>query len=164
MRNVIAADGRVSNELSAVIELIAGDPELEEEMTLGMVRERLRAALADFAEAERVHRFGDENMLCAEIDELIDEYGEEALALDLAVAKASEDLSILIEALLDDTDEETALTLGGVREAMADGLVASLVGEGLLEPEDEQALMAEIDGFIVRLGEDEPAESVLRFD
>ncbi len=164
MRNVIAADGRVSNELSAVIELIAGDPELEEEMTLGMVRERLRAALADFAEAERVHRFGDENMLSAEIDELIDEYGEEALALDLAVAKASEDLSILIEALLDDTDEETALTLGAVREAMAGGLVASLVGEGLLEPEDEQTLMAEINGFIARLGEDEPAESVLRFE
>lgn len=164
MRNVIEVDGRVSQELSTVIEMIAGDPDLEEEVTLGFVRDRLRETLAGFAEAERIHLFGDEDTLSAEIDGLIEEYGDDVMAIDLATVKASEDLSTIIEALLDETDEETGLTLGAVREAMAGGLIASLVGSGLLEPDDEQTLYAEIEALVERLGEDTLAEIVLRFE
>lgn len=164
MRNAIEADERVSRELSAVIEAIAGDPDIDEPVTLGFVRDRIRQTLAGFAEAERAHLFGDEETLSAEVDALIEEYGEDVLAIDLATVKASEDLSIVIEIVLDETDEDIAPTLGTVREAMADGLVARLEGEGLIEPDEEQTLLAEIDALIERLGEYTLAESVLRFE
>lgn len=164
MQTVIEPDERVSKELTAVIEAIAADPEVAEPVTLGMVRDRLRQTLAGFAEAERAHRFGDEELLSNEIDALIDEYGEDALATELSSIKASEALSTVIETLLDETDEDVVPTLGEVRQAMQEGLVARLVGAGLLEAEDEQALDAEIDALIERCGEDEPAENVLRYE
>ncbi len=164
MRNAIEADERVSQELSAVIEAIAGNPDTDEAVTLGVVRESIRQTLAGFAEAERIHLFGDEETLCAEVDALIEEYGEDVLAINLATVKASNGLSTIIEALMDDTDEDTALTLGGVRRAMADGLVASLAGDGLIESDDEQTLLAEIETLIERGGEDMLAENVLRFE
>lgn len=164
MRNAIEADERVSQELSAVIEAMSGDPDIDGVVTLGVVRDGIRRTLAGFAEAERAHLFGDEEMLGAEVDALIEEYGEDALAIQLAAVKASEDLSTIIEALMDDTDADISLTLGAVRQAMADGLVAGLAGDGLIEPEEEQMLLAEIDGLIERLGEDELAENVLRFE
>lgn len=161
---VIEPDERVSKELTAVIEAIANDPDSTAPVTLGLVRDRLRQTLAGFAEAERVHEFGDEEMLSNEIDALIDEYGEDALATELSSLKASEGLSMLIEILLDETDEDVVPTLGQLRQAMRDGLVARLVGEGLLEEEDEQPLNAEIDALIERFGENEPAENVLRYE
>ena len=164
MRNAIEADERVSRELSAVIEAICGDPDIDEPVTLGFVRDRIRKALNGFAEAERIHQFGDEEMLCAEVEALIEEYGEDVLATDLVSARASEDMSIVIEAVIDDTDEEFAPTLGTVKQAMSEGLVAHLVGEGLVEPDEEQMLLAEIDALIERWGADALAESVLRFD
>lgn len=164
MRNAIEADERVSQELSAMIEAISNDPDIDEVVTLGIVRDRIWQALAGFSDAERTHLFGDEEMLCAELDALIEEHGEDVLAIQLAGVKASEDLSTIIEALMDDTDEDIALTLGAVREAMAGGLVAGLAGDGLIEPDEEQTLLAEIDALIERLGEDELAENVLRFE
>ncbi|MCK9382564.1 MAG: hypothetical protein M0P95_16060 [Sulfuritalea sp.] len=164
MRNAIEADERVSQELSAVIDALSSNPDIGEAVTLGVVRASIRRALAGFAEGERIHQFGDEEMLCAEVDALIEEYGEDVLAIDLATVKASEGLSTIIEALMDDTDEDIALTLGGVRAAMAAGLVARLAGEGLIESDEEQTLLAEIDTLIERGGEDTLAESVLRFE
>src|ERR1035437_8232425 len=121
MRNASEANERVSRELSAVIESICDDPDIEEPVTRGFVRDGIRKAIAGFAEAWRIHRFGDEEMLCAETDALIEEYGEDVLASDLVNVKASEDLSIVIEAVVDDTDEDVVATLGTVRQAMADG-------------------------------------------
>lgn len=164
MRNPIEADERVSLELSAVIEAMADDPDIEEAVTLGVVRDRIRQTLAGYAAAERIHLFGDEETLCAEIEALIDEYGEDVLAIDLASIKASEDLSTVIEALLDGTDADIGLTLGAVRDAMIDGLLASLAGDGLIEPDEEQTLLAEIEGLIEHYGDDALAEDVLRFE
>jgi len=164
MRNAIEADERVSQELSAVIEAISGNPDIDEAVTLGVVRDRIRQTLAGFAEAESIHRFGDEEMLCAEIEALIEEYGEDVLAKDLASVKASADLSTLIEVVTDEMAEDIAPTLGTVRTAMADGLIARLVGHGLIDEDGEQTLLAEIDALIVRYGEDALAEGVLRFE
>lgn len=164
MQTVVEPDERVSKELSMVIEAIANDPDYAAPVTLGAVRDRLRHTLAGEASAERVHGFGDEEMLSAEIEALIDEYGEDALATELVSVKASEALSTVIETLLDETDEDVVPTLGEVRRAMQEGLVARLVGAGMLEAEDEQALDAEIEALIERLGEDEPAENVLRYE
>jgi hypothetical protein len=55
-------------------------------------------------------------------------------------------------------------TLAGVREAMRAGLVAQLVGDGIIDADDEQALQAEIDVLIERDGEDALAEELVRFD
>jgi chitinase len=147
-----------------VIDAISSNPDIDEAVTLGFVRGSIRRTLAGFVEGEPVHLFGDEETLCAEIDALIEEYGEDVLAIDLATVKASDGLSTIIEALMDDTEEDIALTLGGVRAAMADGLVARLAGEGLIESDEEQTLLAEIDKLIERGGEDTLAESVLRFE
>jgi chitinase len=164
MRNAIEVEERVSRELSTVIEVMCGDPDSDAVVTLGVVRYRIKRALAGFAEAERTHLFGDEETLGAELDALIDEYGEDTLAIDLASVKASEDLSTIIEALLDDTDPDIVLTLGAVREAMANGLLASLAGDGLIEADEEQTLRAEIDALIERRGEETLAEDVMRFE
>ncbi|WP_126446422.1 hypothetical protein [Sulfuricystis multivorans] len=164
MQTVIEPDERVSKELSAVIEAIANEPDCTMPVTLGVVRDRLRHVLAGFAEADRVHGFGDEEMLSAEVEALIDEYGEDALATELTSVKASEALSTVIETVLDESEEDVVPTLGKVRRAMQEGLVARLVGAGLLEAEDEQPLEAEIEALIERLGEDEPAENVLRYE
>ena len=162
MQTITEPDERVSQELSAVIEAIANDPDVTTPVTLGVVRDRLRQTLAGFAEAERVHEFGDEEMLSAEIAALIDEYGEDALATELVNDKASEALSTVIETVFDESDEDIVPTLGDVRAAMQNGLIARLVGAGLLEEEDEQPLEAEIEALIERLGAEEPAENVLR--
>jgi hypothetical protein len=162
MQTLTEPDERVSQELSAVIEAIANDPDVTTPVTLGVVRDRLRQTLAGFAEAERVHEFGDEEMLSAEIAALIDEYGEDALATELVNDKASEALSTVIETVLDESDEDIVPTLGDVRAAMQNGLIARLVGAGLLEEEDEQPLEAEIEALIERLGAEEAAENVLR--
>jgi len=162
MQTLTEPDERVSQELSAVIEAVANDPDVTTPVTLGVVRDRLRQTLAGFAEAERVHEFGDEEMLSAEIAALIDEYGEDALATELVNDKASEALSTVIETVLDESDEDIVPTLGDVRAAMQNGLIARLVGAGLLEEEDEQPLEAEIEALIERLGAEEPAENVLR--
>jgi len=164
MQTVIEPDERVSRELSAVIEAIANDPDVTTPVTLGLVRDRLRQTLAGFAEAERVHEFGDEEMLSAEIAALIDEYGEDAIATELVNDKASEALSTVIETVLDESDEDIVPTLGDVREAMRSGLLARLIGEGMLDEEDEQPLEAEIDALIERFGAEEPAENLLRYE
>jgi hypothetical protein len=162
MQTLTEPDERVSQALSAVIEAIANNPDVTTPVTLGEVRDRLRQTLDGFAEAERVHEFGDEEMLSAEIAALIDEYGEDALATELVNDKASEALSTVIETVLDESDTDIVPTLGDVRAAMQNGLIARLVGAGLLEEEDEQPLEAEIEALIERLGAEEPAENVLR--
>jgi len=164
MRNAIEADERVSQELSAVIEAIAGNPDIDEAVTLGVVRDSIRQTLAGFAEAEGIHLFGDEETLCAEVDALIEEYGEDVLAIHLATVKASDGLSTIIEALMDDTDEDIALTLERCAELWSMASLPSLAGDGLIESDEEQTLLAEIETLIERVGEDTLAESVLRFE
>jgi hypothetical protein len=146
------------------MEALANDPDLDEPVTLALVRDRLRQRLArQGVEASR-HGFGDEQSLYAEVEALIEEYGEDALADDLTTVKASDELSEVIEAILDNTEADTLPTLAIVREAMTEGWLARLAGDGIIEADGEQGLLAEIDSLIERYGPDLPAEDVLRFD
>jgi len=157
-------ESRVSEELAAVMEAIANDPDLDEPVTLALVRDKLRQRLAaQGVEASR-HEFGDEQSLYAEVDALIEEYGEDALAADLTTVKASDELSEVIETILDNTEVDTLPTLASVRAAMTEGWLARLAGDGLIEADGEESLLAEIDSLIERYGPDLPAENVLRFD
>jgi len=51
-----------------------------------------------------------------------------------------------------------------VRDAVDQGLLAELEGEGLIESDDAQAIVAELDALIERYGADQPAEDLLRMD
>ena len=159
----IDAESLVSEELSEVIEVLLEEAGTDEILTLGAVRERLRETAAA-ADREPDRRSGSEETLYAEVERLIDDYGEDAPVADLVVVKASEDLSELIEVLVDEGDEETVQTLADIRAAIVDGRAAQLEGIGVIEADDEQALVAELDGLIERYGGDTPAEVVLRFD
>ena len=66
-------ESRVSEELAAVMEAIANDPDLDEPVTLALVRDKLRQRLAaEGVEASR-HEFGDEQSLYAEVEAQPDE-------------------------------------------------------------------------------------------
>jgi hypothetical protein len=160
----IEPDSRVSEELAAAMEAIANDPDLDEPPTLALVRTKLRQRLAAQGIEATRHEFGEEQSLYTEIEALIDDYGEDALALEFTTVKASDELSEVIETILDNSEADTLPTLESVRAEMAEGWLARLAGEGVIEPDDEQSLLAEIDALIVRYGPDLPAENLLRFD
>jgi len=160
----IDGDSRVSEQLSARMESLLTNPDIEEPITLGLVRKRLRESLVDRGlKADRL-RFGTEQSLYAEIEALVEEFGEEAPAIDFTAVKASQELSSVIETLVDDSEADTAPTLGAVREAMNQGLLARLVGDGTIEADQDETLFAEIDELIDRYGHDTLAEQLLRFE
>ena len=160
----IEPESRVSEELAEAMEAIANDPDIEEPVTLALVRDKLREQLAaQGVEAER-HDFGDEESLYAEIEALIDEFGEDAFAADFTTIKASQELSEVIESILDNSEADIAPTLSTVREAMTEGGLAHLVGNGVIEADGEESLLAEIDFLIERYGPDFLAENVLGFE
>ena len=163
MPNPINIESRVSEELSEVMDAMIGNPEFDEPVTLGFVRDKLKEAIAA-QDREPDLKPGSEGSLYAEAAALAEEFGEDTLAEGFVVAKASESLSELIEAMLDRSDEDVVQTLGDVREAITQGLAAQLAGAGVLESEDDQPLLAEIDALIERYGEEMLAEDVLRFD
>jgi hypothetical protein len=163
-RPPIEPERHVSNALAAAMEAIANDPDLDEPVTLALVRDKLRQRLAAQGVEATRREFGEEQSLYAETEALIDEYGEDVLALELTAVKASDELSDVIEAFLDNTDADILPSLGRVRAEMAENWLARLAGEGVIEPDDEQGLLAEIDALIERYGPDLPAENLLRFD
>jgi len=159
----IEPESRVSEALAEAMEEIINDPDLEGPVTLALVRDKLQEQLAmEGIEAER-HEFGDEESLYAEIETLIDEFGEDALAVDFTTVKASQELSSVIESILDESEADIAPTLEAIREAMANGYLAQLVGSGVIETEDEDSLMGELDSLIERYGPETLAEDVLGY-
>ncbi|HEX8011081.1 MAG TPA: hypothetical protein VF814_09120 [Casimicrobiaceae bacterium] len=155
---------QVSPALSAIFEALVNDPAVEESITLGYARRRVAGGLlGKLQKTERPH-FGSEQTMLAEIDTLIDRYGEEAPAVDFVTAKASEQLSRVIEAMMSDANTPQRPTLGAVREAMTRGLVARLVGEGAIDPDEDDTLLGEIDDLIERFGESALAEPLMRYE
>lgn len=160
----IEPESRVSEALAEAMEEIINDPDLEGPVTLALVRDKLQEQLAmEGIEAER-HEFGNEESLYAEIEALIDEFGEDAFAMDFTTVKASQELSSVIESILDDSEADIAPTLEAIREAMANGYLAQLVGGGVIETEDEESLMGELDSLIERYGPETLAEDVLGYE
>jgi len=159
----VSVDSRVSEELSEVMDAMIGNPECPEPVTLGFVRDKLKEVIA--AQGREVDlKPGSEGSLYAEAAALAEEFGEDTLAEAFVVAKAGESLSELIEAVLDRAEEDVVPTLEDVREAIVQGLAAQLVGEGIIDADEDQPLLAEVDALIERYGADALAEDVLRFD
>ncbi len=156
---------RVSPQLSAVIERLVNDPDREPSpQTLEDIRTiLLKRASSGAPEAEFLHP-QDESSLIVEIDRLIEEYGREARASDFCAATASEGLSRVIQAVIDRTTTRRSATLAAVRDAMVGGLTARLIGDGVLDEDDEGPLLNEIDELIRRHGRNALAETVIRFE
>jgi len=163
IHNPVDASVYVSPQLSSFIDKRVNDPDVEQPLTLEQVHDYLASMLSDsFLEAEDLHHFGISDSILDELDELIDEFGPSALAVEFAQAMASEALSRVIETVMD--EHEAPPTLGEVHEAMIDGLVNRLVGDGVIEEDEDDVLEMEIEGLIERFGVDALAEDYLRYE
>ncbi|HEY7758948.1 MAG TPA: hypothetical protein VIA64_05970 [Burkholderiales bacterium] len=143
---------------------MVSNPDIVDRVTLGFVRDKLKQSLLAQGIEPDQREFGSEQSLYAEVENLIQEYGEDAAAIDFAAVKASDELSDVLEALVDEREEASPLTLGSARTAMAGGWLARLTGEGVIDTDEEQSLIAEIDALIERYGVETLAEDVLRFE
>jgi hypothetical protein len=141
---------RASGELSEALETILANADDEELVTLGAARDTLKEMRAE--QGREPSREGDSGQsIYAELQALVEAYGEDLPARDFVAMKASENLSEVIEELLNHS-EEGDVTIGLVREA---------VKEAMIDPDAEDALVAELDALIERYGEDALAEDVL---
>ena len=130
IRNSIDVASRVSPRLAALLDSRINDPDIEQPITLSNVRHFLADLLpADFKEAEHMLHFDVDVSMLDELDGLIEEYGDSAFALDFVPANASEQLSRVIEAVVNDENRENPPTLATVRDALVNGLGAHLVRE-----------------------------------
>ena len=165
IRNPIDVSTRVSSNLSILIENRLNNSEPDEYITLAIIRDYLTGLLSvAFTETEQIHHFDVNNSLLDELDALIEEFGETALAHDFVQNSASEPLSRVIDAVINSRDQESPPTLETIREAIAMGLPARLVGDGVLDEDEDDALLAEIDSLINRHGVDALAEEFMRYD
>jgi hypothetical protein len=165
IHNPVDVASRVSPRLSELLRSRVDNPECEQPVTLVAVRRFLADLLpADFREAERMHHFDISESPLDELDALIDEFGAGAFAVDFVQASASEQLSRVIETMVDDDNRENPPTLSAVRDALMAGLGARLVGDGVLEDDEDDTLMSEIEALIEHFGADSPAEELLRYE
>ncbi|HKB60917.1 MAG TPA: hypothetical protein VKC56_12830 [Gallionellaceae bacterium] len=165
LRNPIDISGRVSPELSSLIENLLDRLDSDELLTLGGVRTFIADDLPrEIDESEHLHHFDNAESLVDELDRLIEGFGESAPASDFIHAYASEALSRAIEAAADDENRENPLTLGETREALTNGLAGRLVGNGTLEDDEVEMLAPELDAMIERFGADAVAEDFLRYE
>ncbi|MCU0840986.1 MAG: hypothetical protein MUC79_04595 [Thiobacillaceae bacterium] len=158
----IDISSQVSPELSEILETHVNNPDAIEDVTLGSVRAALAAGdLGEFYDADRLHPETGRGLL-DELDTLIDEFGGEALAIDFLRETASEALSRVIEAVMAGASRPPSL--GDVRDAMHDGLLAQLVGEGAIEEDEDDTLVEEMEELIDRYGVDVPAEQFIHYE
>ena len=164
MKPPIDVSSRVSAELSRILESLVNHPDREAPPTLGAVRAILRRMSKRKDLQDELMHPQDRTSVLSELDSLIEEFGDEAPAADFVATKASEPLSRIIETVMNDPRIGYRPTLGGVREAMTNGLTAAMMGDGAIEPDDEGALLAEIGAFIEQYGEEAVAEDFVRFE
>ncbi len=165
IRNPIDIASRVSPELSSFIDSLINQLDTSEPITLSIVRSFITQELPEeIDETEHMHHFDSSESLIDELDALIEEFGESAAAIDFVYAFASEPLSRVIEEVMDDENQENPPTLEVIKGAIDNGLASRLVGEGVLEEEDDDVLLPEIENLIDRFGADAPAEDFLRYE
>lgn len=165
IHNPIDVSSRVSPRLSDFLKSRVDNPDCEQPVTLRAARRFLGDLLPDdFKEAERAHHFDIGESPLDELDALIEEFGATALAVDFIQVNASEQLTRAIESVINDENRENPPTLAVIREAIISGLGARLVGDGVLEDDEDDTLLAEIDSLIEHFGADTLAEEFLRYE
>jgi hypothetical protein len=149
---------RVSPELAKVLRATIEDHEQAQPATLGDVRARLAQSGMQWSAEGELEFPQDRTSLIIELDGLIGEYGEKTPAVELIDVRASEGLARAIEAALADAGLPPAAALGAVRQAIA----TRLVGEGGIEADQEDAILAELDELIARYGATVRARTFVR--
>jgi len=139
--------------------------ETDEPVTLAAIRSFIANDLpGEIDSAEHMHHFDVDESVTDELDELIGQFGESAAAMDFIYAFASEQLTRVIEEVVNDENRENPPSLEDVREAILGGLAGSLVGEGVLDEDEDDVLLPEIEDLIERFGPDALAEDFLRYE
>ena len=149
----------LSEEMSTVIGTLLDDESVRQPATLAEVRE---AVLAEIKTTTiPLNRFSSDRtqQLRDEVDALIDEFGDDALAVRFFKPWADAPLQRLIEAVRDDVGEAT---LGNVLEAAQRGLLASLIAEGEIADDETQTVIAELQAMISQHGAEVLAEDFIR--
>lgn len=165
IRNPIDVATRVSPSLSALIESRLNNSEPEDYITLAIIRDYVTGLLSvEFTETEQMHHFDINDSLLDELNTLIEEFGETALAHDFVKNSASESMSRVIDAVIGSREYDNPPTLETIREAIVMGLPASLVGDGVLDEDEDDGLLAEIEALINQHGADAIAEEFLRYE
>lgn len=154
----IDVSGRIGPLLREILMRVANDPEVEQPVTLGGVMQRLHEGLADELEAEGRLDVESREAVIEELKAAMEEFGSDALAADFIQIPVSDGLSRVIEEAIQTL---RIPTLGAVRQAMLSGLTASLVGRGEIDPDEDDALLAELDELIGLYGEHALAEEFL---
>lgn len=165
IRNPFDITSRVSPSLSTLIANRLNQEGTELDITLATIRDFVTGILTTaFTETEQMHHFDINESVLDELNALIEEFGETALAIDFVKEAASEPLSRVIDAVINHKDSASPPTLEVVREEMISGLTASLVGDGVLDEDEDDNLIAEIDALIERYGADALAEDFMRYE
>ncbi len=165
IRNPIDIASRVSPELSSLIETIIDRLDTDEPITLSAIHSFITNDLpGQIDETEELHHFDTDESLIDELNTLIGQFGESAVAIDFVHAYASEPLTRAIEAVMDDQEQENPVTLSEVRDAIVDGLASRLLGDGVLEDDEADMLLPEIESLIEHYGPDATAEDFLRYE
>lgn len=165
IRNPIDISGRVSPELTSLIESIINQLSGDEPVTLDTIRTFIANDLPEeIDETEHMHHIDISESLIDELDELIQEFGPSAAAAEFTYAFASEQLSRVIEEIVSDESRDNPPTLATIKEAMGNGQASRMVGDGALDEDEDDVLMPEIDNLIDRFGADALAENFLRYE
>ena len=147
-----------SEALSALIGSVLDDEELAQPATLASVREAVLAEVKTITIPLNRFASDDGQLLRDEIDALIDEYGGDALAVRFMRPGASELLGRLIEAGL---DELGTPSVDELFQAAESGLLARLIGQGEIDDDEAQHILAELKTLMDRHGGDALAENLL---
>ena len=147
-----------SEELSAVIATVLDDDGIAQPAMLADVREAILARTQTITIP--LNRFSPDRwqQLHDEIDALIEDHGADAPAIRFMKPWASDALGRLIAAGLDRLDQQT---LGGLFSAAESGLLPTLIGQGEIDDDEAQTVIAELQYLIDRHGPDALAEDFL---
>ncbi len=149
-----------SEALSSVIQTVLDDEEIAQPATLASVREEILKEVKTITIP--LNSFSDDQLqeLRDEVDALIEDYGDDALAVRFFKPLASQALTQLIEAGMDKLGEPT---LGQLFNELEHGLLASLIGAGDLDDDEAQTVTAELQSLIDKHGPDAIAEEFMRY-
>ena len=149
-----------SEALSSVIQTVLDDEEIAQPATLASVREEILKDVKTITIP--LNSFSDDQLqeLRDEVDALIEDYGDDALAVRFFKPLASQSLTQLIEAGMDKLGEPT---LGQLFNELEHGLLASLIGAGELDDDEAQTITAELQALIDKHGPDAIAEEFMRY-
>lgn len=144
-----------SNGLSALIAEILDDEAVTQPAALDAVRAVILSEATTASDSLNRFSSDERQTLRDEIDALIEEHGADALAIRFMRPWVSDGLGRLISAGL---DELGTPNLGEIFAVAESGLLAHLIGQGEIDDDEAQTVIAELKNLIERHGEDALAE------